>query len=56
MRRHEIDGFRRHLFSRHHQIALVLAIGIIGHDDHASFGDVAHHIVNGVELKCLSRL
>jgi hypothetical protein len=41
MRRHEIDRFRRHFLGRHDQIAFVLAIGIIGHDHHAPFGDVA---------------
>ena len=56
MRRHEIHRLRRHLLRRHHQIALVLAVRIIGHDHDASLGDVAHHIVNRVELKCLVRL
>src|SRR5205823_8523004 len=35
--------------------AFVLAVGIVGHDDHAAFGDVAQHIVDCVELKCLWR-
>ncbi len=38
---HEIHRFRSYFFRRHHQIAFVLAIGIIGDDDHAPFGDVA---------------
>ena len=56
VRRHEIDRFRRHFFRCHDQIAFVLAIGIVGHDHHAPFGDVAHHIVNRIELKCLCGL
>ena len=55
VRRHEIDRFRRHFLRRHHQVALVLAIGVVGHDHNAPLGDVAHHIVNRVELKCLGR-
>ena len=50
--RHEIDRFGRHLLRRHDQIAFVLAVGVVGHDDHAPFGDVAQHIVNCIELKC----
>ena len=34
MRGHEIDRFRCRLLRRHHQIAFVLAIGIVGHDHH----------------------
>ena len=41
VRGHEINGLRRHLFRRHHQIAFILAIGIIGYDDHAPLCDVA---------------
>jgi hypothetical protein len=52
MRRHEIYGFRRDLFGRHDEIAFVFAIGIVCHDHHVPFGDVAQHIVNRVELKC----
>jgi len=53
MRGHEVDRFRRHFFCRHHQIAFVLAVGVVGHDHNAAFGDIAHHIVNRIELKCL---
>ena len=56
VRGHEIDRLRRDFFRRHDQIAFVLAIGIVGHDHHAPFGDIAHHIVNRIELKCLRRL
>ena len=53
---HEIDRFGRDLLRRYHQIAFILTIGIVGHNDHASFGDVAQHIVNRVKLKCFCRL
>ena len=53
---HEIDRFRRDLLGRDDQVALVLAIGVIRHDDHAALGDIADHIVNRVELKRLFRL
>ena len=53
MRRHEINRVRRRFFSSHDQIAFVFAIGIVGYDDHASLSDVAHDIVNRIELKCL---
>ncbi len=41
VRRHEIDCLRRHFFRRHDQVAFVFAIGIVGHDHHVPFGDVA---------------
>src|SRR6266404_4174939 len=48
---HEVDRFGRHFLRRDDEIALVLAIRIVSHDHNASLGDVAHYIVNGVELK-----
>ncbi len=47
---------RRRLFRGHDQVAFVLAVGIVRHNDDAALGDVAHDIVNSVELKCLLRL
>ena len=55
MHRHEIDRFRRHLLCRHYQIAFVLAVGVVSHDNDAALGDFAYHIVDRVELKCLRR-
>ena len=38
MSSHEIDGFGRNLLRRHHKVALVLAVLIIGEDDHFAGG------------------
>src|SRR6202035_4707928 len=56
MRSHEVNGFRRHFVGSHHEIAFVLAIGIIRHYDDAALGDVTYHIVNSIKPKCLLRL
>ena len=53
--RHEINRFRRHFLGTHDEIAFVLAIGIVGDNDHAPFRNVAQNIVNRVELKCVLR-
>ena len=50
---HEVDRLGSDLFGRHYQIAFVLAVGVVCHNDHAALGDVAHHIIDGVELKRL---
>lgn len=52
---HEIYRLRRHFFGSHHQVAFVLAVGIVGHNDNAALGNVAYDIVNGIELKSLLR-
>ena len=56
MSRHEIYRFRRHLLRCDYQVAFVLAIGVVGNDHNPPLGDVAHHIVNRIELKCFPRL
>ena len=56
VRCHEIDCLGRHLFRRDDEVALIFAVGVVGHDDDASARDIAHHIVNRIELKCLCRL
>ena len=56
MRGHEVDRFRRHFLGRHHQVAFILAVGVVGHDHNATLCDIAHHIIDRVELKCLFRL
>ena len=56
VRSHEIDRFRCHFLCRHYEIAFVLTIRVVGHDHHAPFRDVAHHVINRIELKCLLRL
>ena len=53
---HEVDRFRRRLFCRHHQVAFVLAIGVVGHDDELPRRDVAHDIVDGIEFQSDRRL
>src|SRR5258708_5859201 len=50
MHGHEVYCLRRSLFSRHDEIAFVLAIGIVGHDHNPAGGDIAQDIVDGVEL------
>ena len=49
--RHEIDRFRRRLLRGHDEIALIFAVGVVGHDDHFSCRDVVQDVVNRVELK-----
>src|SRR5262249_46683704 len=56
MRSHEINCFRGYFLSCHDQVAFVFAVGIVRHDDNATLGDVAYHIVNCIELKRLTRL
>ena len=46
---HEIDGLRRGPFAGHDQIALVLAVRIVHHDDHAALAEVGHDGFDGVE-------
>ena len=58
MHGHEVDRFRRGFLRRHHEIALVLAIFVVGHDHDLACRDVAHDIVDRVEFKrwrCLSQ-
>jgi len=49
--RHEVHRFWRHFLGRDHQIAFILAIGVVSHDHDFAFGDVAHDVVNRVERK-----
>ena len=53
--RHEVDCFRGRLFRRHDEVAFVLAIRVVGYDDQLSLGDIADHVFDCVELKCLGR-
>jgi len=46
---HEIDGLGRCMLRGHDQIALILAIRIIDHDDHLAGADVRNNGINGVE-------
>ena len=55
MHRHEVHILRRGLLRRHHEIAFVFAVGVVGHDDELSLGDVAHHVIDRVELKGFGR-
>ena len=52
---HEIYRFGRHFFGSHHQVAFVLAVGIVRYNDNAALGNVAYDIVNGIEVKSLLR-
>src|SRR5436189_5021898 len=56
VRSHEVNRLRGYFFGGHYQVAFVLTIGIIRHNDDATLGDIAYHIVNSVKLKCLLRL
>ena len=51
MCRHEVHIFRRGLLRRHYEVAFVFAVRVVGHDNELSLGDVAHHVVDRVELK-----
>jgi hypothetical protein len=51
VRGHEVDRFGRRFLRGHDEIALVLAIGIVGYDHHSSARDVAHDVVHGIELE-----
>jgi hypothetical protein len=46
---HEVDAFRRRLFRREDQVALVLALGVVDHDDRLARADVAQDGVNRVD-------
>ncbi len=54
MRRHEVDGFRRDAFGGHREIAFVLAIFIVDHDQHASGAEVFEGFRNGCERHLIS--
>ena len=47
----KLTAFGRGLFRRHDEVALVLAVGIIGHDHDLAARDIAHDIVDRVEFK-----
>ncbi len=53
---HEIDRLRRGFLRRHDEVALVLAIRIVGHDHEPALRDVLQDIVDGIELKSGRRL
>ena len=46
---HEIDGVGRDHLRRHHEVALVLAVLVVEHDDHLSRANVGDRIVDRVE-------
>src|SRR5438552_12853971 len=50
---HEVDGLGRDALRRHHQVALVLAVGRIHHHHHAAGPDVRDRLVNGRERRVL---
>jgi hypothetical protein len=47
---HEVDRGGRDVLRRHDQVALILAIGIVHHDDHFPFADIRNDRLNAVEL------
>ncbi len=47
MHRHEVDQIRRDPLRRAHQVALVLAILVIGHDNEAAVTDVLDRPLDG---------
>ena len=46
---HEVDRFGRHLFGSDHQVALVLAIGVVDEDDHPPLPKLVKSSLNGAE-------
>jgi len=46
---HEIDRLGRHFARGHDQIALVLALGIVGHNDHLAGAHVLQHGLDGIK-------
>ncbi len=53
---HEIDCRRRRFLRGHDEVALVFAVGVVGHDHDFPRRDIAQHVVNRVELKGFRRL
>jgi hypothetical protein len=51
VRGHEIDRLRGHLLGSHHEIPLVLAVGVIGNDDHAAGPDFLQDIFDRIKLR-----
>ena len=47
MGRHEVDRFGRDLFGRHAEVAFVLAVLVIGEDDHAAAADLVNRFFDG---------
>jgi hypothetical protein len=45
----EVDHLRRRLLGSEHQVALVLALGVVHHDDHLPGPDAAQRLVDGDE-------
>ena len=46
---HEINGCRGDFFRRHHQVALVLPVGIVGNHNHAAGADLLEDFFDGVK-------
>ena len=55
MHGHKVDRLRRRLFRRHHQIAFVFAISVVGHDHDFACRDISNNIVDRVEFQKLCR-
>ena len=51
MHRHEIDGLRRRLLRRHDKVAFIFAVRVVGHDHDLAGRDIAHDLVDCVELQ-----
>jgi hypothetical protein len=49
MRRHEVDRLRRDVLGRDRQVALVLAVGSVDHDDEPAGADVLDRLLDGRE-------
>src|ERR1700686_3845128 len=49
---HEVDGVWRDFLSRHDEVTFVLAVLVVGDDDHAALPDVFETVLDGVELRC----
>ena len=51
VRGHEVHRVRRNFFGGHHEVALVLAIGVVGDDDEFAGADVFENFFDRIELR-----
>jgi hypothetical protein len=56
MLRHKINGLRRYLLGRHHQVAFILAVFVVDENDEAPFFDVFDRLIDAVEMGGLCRM
>ena len=52
VRGHEVHGGGGHLLRGHHEVALVLTVGVVGDHDHFSGTDVFDDVFDRIEVRC----